>query len=179
MNIKFISFGIVLILFVTVSLLTSCDEGDSPGPDDPQEVVPLLKVTSPEEKSAIYVDGRFTGKVTPAEIEVSLGDHTIGAGQYYTENYLEKEITVEMTLDSVMNIALTENDLQEAKTWKLLFVGINSVTGLTNSGVKDTLTYTTKELDIAYDYLQYSFKKYLEPYSYNTIKSSRACSIFS
>ena len=165
-----IKYGIVLILSVAMSLFSSCGDGDNPGPDEPQEAVPKLKITSPENNSAVYLDGRYTGKVTPAELVVPQGDHVIGVGQHLSQNYLKKEIRVELSMDSVKYVDLSEDDVQKSKTWKLLFVGINSVTGLTNSGVKDTMTYTKAELDIAYDYLQYSFKKYLEPYSYNTIK---------
>jgi hypothetical protein len=163
-------YGLLVLIFGVMSLFAACGDDDNPVPDEPQEALPKLKITSPENNSAVYLDGRYTGKVTPVELEVSEGEHTIGVGQYSSETYLKREIKVEPSKEPVMNVDLTEDDVQKAKTWKLLFVGVNSVCGLTNSGVKDTLSYTKEELDIACDYLQYSFQKYLEPYSYNTIK---------
>ncbi|MCJ8321565.1 MAG: PEGA domain-containing protein [Colwellia sp.] len=127
--------------------------------------LPKLSVSTIEEGSAIYLDGKFTGMVTPADISAAAGEHTIGIGLKDSRNYLKKSVIIEDNT-STQTLSLTNEDLQAAKEWKVLFVGVNRAQ---IPGGNCTSEYTTAELDAGFEFLKWSFEQRLEDYSYNTV----------
>lgn len=152
-------------MFALVLLMVQgCTESDNRiVSDQDPEPKPNATVTATETGAAIYVDGIYTGEVTPAEITVPLGDHIIGVGLNISKSYLRKSVTV-LSETEMQNIDLRETDLQLPKTWKALFVGINEVTNGTC-----VTTYSTAQLDQAFDYFKWSFEQNVEPWSYNVM----------
>ncbi len=143
------------------------DSSGPPAPPTPppvEEVLPLLSVSTTEVGSAIYLDGIYTGQVTPADVSVAAGEHTVGIGLKDSSAYLKKSVTVEDTTDA-QSISLNNDDLQAPKEWKALFIGANSVQA---PNVSCTSEYTTTELDAGYDFFKWSFTERVEDYSYNT-----------
>jgi|GEM_PF-731337 len=134
-------------------------------PDHQPEPEINLMVTAPEEGSAIYLGGTYTGELTPAEISVTPGDYALGVGLKDSKQYLKKVVSVQEGSDS-MSVELGMGDLQVAKVWQALFIGVNQVTSPSGTCVSE---YTREELDAAYDFFQWSFKERAEDYSYNTM----------
>jgi hypothetical protein len=169
----FVQFGLVFLAMTTFQSCEKDEEGKKE--PEPELLAPNVNIVSPEDRSAIYIDGNYTGKDTPFEFDdLSTGYHTIGIGQYKSENYLEREVKIEKLESTdgktpVFEVELTEDDLVQPRTWKVLFVGVSNVKGIDNSGDERTLTYTSEQLDMGFDFLKYSFQKYAEPFSYNTI----------
>lgn len=158
----------ILIVFL---ILPGCGSSSKPNKAQEQIIPPTLNtltnlsVSSIEDGSAIYLDGFYTGMVTPANIEVTAGEHTIGIGLKNSKNYLKKSVTVENNT-STQTVSLTNDDLQTAKEWKTLYIGINS----TQKPDKNCQsTYTTAELDAGFEFLKWNFEERLEDYSYNTV----------
>ncbi|WP_340679883.1 hypothetical protein [Paraglaciecola sp.] len=108
--------------------------------------------------------GIYTGKVTPSEIAVSAGEHTIGIGLKDSKYYLKKSIAVKNNTSGQLITLI--NDLQTAKEWKALFIGINSAQVPSGSCTSE---YSTAELDKGFEFLKWSFEERLEVYSYNTV----------
>lgn len=157
----------VLFLSIILVYITSISYSCNSSEDNEHENIsePNLLVSTIEEGASIYIDGVYTGKKTPAEFLVSKGEYTVGVGLNNTKRYLRKKIKVTSSTD-VLVVSLDENDFQEPKTWKVLFVGVNKVTTAGGNCVSE---YTTEQLDLAYDFLKWSFEEKVEPYSYNTI----------
>lgn len=153
-----------LILMFAFMAIQGCNSTDEPIP--PPVVIHKLAISADEVGSAIYLNGIYTGKVTPAEITVNVGEYTIGIGLKNSRTYLRKTVNVVKATET-LNIALTDEDLQQPKTWKALFIGVNKVKV---QGVICESEYVTTELDLAYEFFNWSFKEKVEDYSYNTIK---------
>jgi hypothetical protein len=153
-----------LILIFAVMIAHGCNSsGDT-------TMLPLivhkLSISADEAGSAIYLDGVYTGKVTPSEIVVESGEYMVGIGLKNSRTYLRKKVIVDSTTEN-LNVYLNENDLQQPKVWKALFIGVNKVSANVGSCVSE---YSTTELDLAYDFFNWSFKEKVEDYSYNTTK---------
>ena len=162
-NIKYIKLPLLCIF--TVMLTQRCNSADDSGSKS-TATIHKLAVTATETGSAIYLDGVYTGKVTPSEIIVETGTHMVGVGLKASRTYLRRNVTVESTTET-LTVDLSNNDLQQPKVWKALFIGVNKVTANVGSCVSE---YTTDELDLAYDFFNWSFKEKVEDYSYHTTK---------
>ncbi len=123
-----------------------------------------LTVSASESGAAIYLDGRFTGKLTPAELTLEPGEYTIGVGLNQSEQYLRR--TVQVEADQAISLALDESDRQAPKAWKALFIGVAKVKAQGDSCVSQ---YQTEQLDAGFDFFRWSFKERVEPYSYHTM----------
>ncbi len=125
-----------------------------------------IKISTTEVGSAIYLNGVYTGEVTPAELSVNTtGEHTIGIGLINSKLYLKKTISITQSSE-LQQFSLNLNDLQAAKNWKALFIGVKNAKKPQGSCVS---SYTNEELDAGYQFLQWSFEERLEGYSYNTV----------
>jgi len=125
-----------------------------------------MKISTTEVGSAIYLNGVYTGEVTPAELSVNTtGEHTIGIGLINSKLYLKKTISITQSSE-LQQFSLNLNDLQAAKNWKALFIGVKNAKKPQGSCVS---SYTNEELDAGYQFLQWSFEERLEGYSYNTV----------
>ncbi|MBS2210681.1 PEGA domain-containing protein [Carboxylicivirga mesophila] len=120
-------------------------------------------VSAPEDGAAIYLNGVYTGLNTPATINVEAGTHDIGVGIESAVQYLRRSIEI-TDVSSSVDLTLTEQDLVAPKTWRALFIGVKQVT----NGSCVT-SYTTEQLDQAYNFFQWSFNDVVEPWSYNTM----------
>ena len=126
-----------------------------------------IDVDTPEAGSAIYINGIYDGQVTPASIQLGEGTHQIGVGLANSEQYLRRTLVIGSNeIGSTINLDLDASDLQAPKHWKALFVGVNQVQSPGGSCVS---SYTTAQLDSAYEYFQWSFTTQAEPFSYNTM----------
>jgi PEGA domain-containing protein len=162
-NIQFCKNFPFLLIFTFIIVLGCNSDSDS----TPQKlIIHKLLIATNEIGSAIYLNGVYTGKVTPSEIAVEVGEHMIGIGLKNSRNYLRKTVTVDSSTES-LNVTLNNTNLQQPKIWKALFIGVNKVSVNMGSCVSE---YSTAELDLAYDFFNWSFKKKVENYSYNTIK---------
>ena len=123
-----------------------------------------VSVSSIEDGASIYIDGFYTGETTPSTLNLPIGEHVIGVGLNNSERYLRKTINVTST-EGLLEVSLNEDDLQQPKKWKALFVGFNNAT---NGSC--TTTYSREELQLGYDFFTDTFQEYLEPYSYNTME---------
>lgn len=157
-------FGFVFVLLICRGC-NSADDAKQGVSDKPEESVYNLAVSATEEGAAVYIDGVYTGKTTPTEFMVSKGEHIVGIGLNTAKTYLRKTVQVNSKTEQ-LQVMLGEEDLQQPKTWKVLFVGVNNVTTMGGSCVAG---YTTEQLDLAYDFLKWSFEEKVEPFSYNTI----------
>jgi len=125
-----------------------------------------VNISATEVGSAIYLNGVYTGAVTPADLSVNTaGEHTIGIGLIDSKLYLKKNITINQSSE-LQQFSLNLNDLQAAKNWKALFIGVKSAKKPKGNCVS---SYTNEELDAGYQFLQWAFEERLEDYSYNTV----------
>lgn len=124
-----------------------------------------LKVTS-DNVASIYVDGRYTGKKTPATLELSSGEHVIGFGLDEARQYYRKTLNV---TDSTGQLDIKDAKLVQPKIWKALFVGVPNSYGYIK-GKKCTTHFTNEDLDHAYDFFKFNLQQQIEPYSYSTVK---------
>ncbi|MEO9852902.1 MAG: PEGA domain-containing protein [Reichenbachiella sp.] len=148
-------------IILSILVAQSCKSNGN----DPVDSMTKVSISASEEGAAIYLNGVYTGEQTPAVLNVSSGVHTIGVGLNRSRQYLKKTVSIENTVESY-EIVLSEADLQQAKKWKALFVGVNKV----SKSTEDCITqYTTEELDLAFDFLNWSFQEKLEPFSYHTM----------
>ncbi|ETN95301.1 PEGA domain-containing protein [Zhouia amylolytica] len=167
---KVINYKVALIsvLFIYAMMINlgcnSIDESSAEETNKPDTSKFNLSVAAVEEGAAIYIDGVYTGKSTPANFLVSKGEHVIGVGLNTAKTYLRREVQVSSTTEQLV-ISLDEADLQQPKTWKVLFVGVNQVTTANGNCIS---SYSTEQLDLAYEFLKWSFEEKVEPYSYNT-----------
>lgn len=152
-------------LVFTFIIAQGCHSGNDSEPKATLVVHKLL-VETDEVGSAIYLNGKYTGKVTPAEIVVEIGEHMVGVGLINTRNYLRKQVVVNSTTET-LNVTLTSSDLQQPKVWKALFIGVNKVSKNGGSCISE---YSTEKLDLAFEFFNWSFKEKVEDYSYNTTK---------
>ncbi|GLH74649.1 hypothetical protein GETHLI_31510 [Geothrix limicola] len=125
-----------------------------------------LSVSAPEQ-GYVYLDGKYTGQLTPAKLAVTAGSHQVGVALATSRTYLRHSVDVvdkdvQLTLDATA-------DLQAPRTWKALWVGIASATGTTTAG-QCTTGFTTAELDAGYNFFTWSVAHHFEPYSYGTMK---------
>ena len=155
-------FGMEFVFLMFLFLNTGCKKQKSPTPEMPTD---NLSVSAPGLKGKIYLDGRYTGYSTPHNFLTEAGKHTVGVGVDADSTYLRKTVTVPE--DGKADVQLTQADRQKAKIWKVLFVGIYHAA---NSSGTDVLSYQKSDLDLAFDFLKYSFHKYIEPDTYHTIK---------
>ncbi|MCG9736991.1 PEGA domain-containing protein [Shewanella insulae] len=164
-----------LLSLVILSLISlpGCGSGGDDGPTSEPPVAPpvatptpeaSLTVSASESGGAIYLDGRFTGKLTPAELTLAPGEHSIGVGLNQSEQYLRR--TVQVEADQAGSLALDETDRQAPKTWKALFIGVAKVQAQGGSCVSQ---YQTEQLDAGFDFFRWSFEERVEPYSYHTM----------
>jgi hypothetical protein len=165
-----------VIIVITLLLAISGCGGDSSGnkqqppvatpPAEPPAEEPqiTLSVSAVESGSTIYLDGLFTGKLTPADITVEAGEHTIGIGLAETKHYLKKSLWVEADTQS-LQVNLDDADKQAAKVWRALFIGVNKVAVNGSSCISE---YSTHELDLGFEFFNWSFHQRVEDYSYNT-----------
>lgn len=122
-------------------------------------------VTAPE-VADIYVDGKFTGRKTPAMISLTAGDHLIGTGLSESRQYLRRSIQVS---DEPIAISLVETDRVEANTWKALFVGVSEAYGVSPSGECST-HFTEQDLNDAFEFFKWNLQSHIEPFSFHTIQ---------
>jgi len=142
-----------------------CSNDGGTEEEDSQEAGISLHISAPELESAIYLDGVYTGKTTPNSLLLESGDYVIGIGLKNSRNYLRRTIKIEEN-DIQIKAELNQDDLQNPKKWKALFIGINDVETL-DGGCSNH--YTSEELDLAFDYFKWSFEEKVEDYSYNTM----------
>ena len=162
-------------LFLMLALmLSSCGGGSSsskqavvePSTPEPEVNGYVVNVSANEAGSAIYLNGVYTGELTPADITVDeTGEYDIGIGLVNTGSYLKKSITVN-DVETTQYIVLDDSDRLDAKTWRALFVGVNRVKSANGSCIS---SYSTAQLDMAYEFFKTSFKDDLEAYSYHTM----------
>ena len=122
-------------------------------------------VTAPE-IADIYVDGRYTGRKTPAMISLTTGEHLIGTGLGESKTYLRKTVDVP---NEPIQVVLDQQDLMAPITWKALFIGVPEATGLSPNGRCST-HFTTEDLDDAFEFFKWNLQSHIEPFSFNTIK---------
>ena len=164
MNNYFFKLG--LKLFCSFFLLLSCSSSSNDDELSTTNSKVVVTINSPENNSDIYLDGVYTGKTTPNTLTLRAGDYTIGIGQKNSKTYLKKSIKIN-TAVTTQEITLTNTDIQDPKIWKTLFVGVNNVKSPNGDCVS---TYSTEQLDAAFDFFKFSFTNYVEPYTYNTTK---------
>jgi hypothetical protein len=153
----------IVPLLILVFIMQSCGgSGDDSPP--PKLITHKLAISANEKGSAVYLNGVYTEKTTPVEIKVEVGEYTVGIGLKNSRTYLRKKVTVKKETET-LNVALDNNDLQNPKVWKALFIGVNKVS---KGGCISE--YTTAELDLGYEFFNWSFKEKVEDYSYNTTK---------
>lgn len=129
-----------------------------------------VRVTS-EEPGAIYIDGRWTGQSSPADLPVSAGTHDIAVGTSSTNRYLTRKVTLSGQGDAV---SLTQADATPPKEWPVLFIGVRKI----NVNYKDStgkdrncnLGVSDRDLDAAYDNFIWSSHEHFEKYAFNTIR---------
>jgi len=158
----------LLILFFCMSIglyYQGCSKEGGTEKLDSQVSEPNLLIIAPELESAIYLDGVYTGKTTPNSLLLEPGDYIIGVGLKDSRNYLRRSVTI-TEKDNPVKVELNQDDLQNPKKWKALFIGINDVETL-DGGCSNH--YSTEELDLAFDYFKWSFEENVEDYSYNTM----------
>lgn len=151
------------VIALSLTLAQSCESPDKQAPKPPV-YGPNLYIQS-DINGDIYLDGVYTGKQSPDSFIVAKGEHSVGIGSGSQLKFYQKDIDVE-SLEELTTINVTTDDICEPKTWKVLFVGVNTVRNISGNIV---LSYTSEELDAGYEYLKYSFEKYIPPYSFNTV----------
>jgi hypothetical protein len=154
---------LVSVIGIIALFMSGCKKKSEPTPN-PSPLKYNLSVSANDKGSAIYIDGLYSGHVTPYEFYLAEGDHVIGVGLKSTEQYLRKKITV--TPIKKLKLILGQDDLQKPRLWKALFVGIYHAC---DAGHNVILSYSKEDLDLAYAYFKYSFQHYVEPYSYHTM----------
>jgi len=157
MDNKYRFFLIFSTLFV---LLLACKSAS----DDPKEEIPVLNVSAPE-KGFIYLDGSYTGYMTPHELSVGKGNHVIGVATDISRKYLRKELEVTGNTE----VKLADTDQPQPKIWKALWIGVSEVTGYTATGLCSS-RFSKEELDAGYDFFQWSIKNQFEKFSYGILK---------
>ena len=151
--------------------LSGCgsDSQESPPSTPPPVATPTpqgsVTVSASENGGAIYLDGRFTGRLTPSTLSLTSGEHTIGVGLNQSEQYLRR--TVQIAADQASNLTLNETDRQAPKVWKALFIGVAKVQAQGGNCVSE---YQTEALDAGFDFFRWSFEERVEPYSYHTMQ---------
>ena len=156
---------LILFVFLNAIILQACDSSDNS--EEPVKNTKIsLTITANENGSDVYLDGVYTGKKTPVDLTFKAGTYTIGIGLKNSKKYLKKSITVTSD-DTGKEIALTDADVQDPKVWKTLFVGVNNAKAIDGECVS---TYTTEQLDAAFEFFKFSFTNYVEPFTYNTSK---------
>jgi len=124
-----------------------------------------INISANEVGSAIYIDGNYSGAVTPAEVTVNTsGVHTIGIGLKNSRRYLKRAINVSDSAEP-LTLVLDDNDMQQAKVWRTLFIGVNKVAKSNQSCISE---YSSFELDQAFEFFKWSFSEKVTDYSYNT-----------
>ncbi len=125
-----------------------------------------VTVDAPETGSAIYINGKYSGQVTPAELLLEPGNYSIGVGLNQSRQYLKTSVTLAPDSEPIA-IALDAAHLQQAKVWQALFIGVNRVQSQNGSCVSE---YSQQELDAGFDFFTWSFNQRVEDYSYNTMQ---------
>jgi hypothetical protein len=151
---------LLLLSFTFLGFLAACNNDKET--NGTESLLPLVDIVSPE-PGYIYLDGNYTGYLTPHELNVDEGPHVIGVALQDSRQYLRKEIDV--TED--IKLEFTSADQPESKTWKALWIGVHEVTGLSPSGHCSS-RFSKEELDAGFEFFQWSIKNHFEPFSYNT-----------
>ncbi len=143
-----------LILVLLVLICFACGGGNTSKtnikPNEPKTESGskiVLSVDAPEVGSAIYLNGEYTGEVTPAEILLDAGEYSVGVGLKESRQYLKTTLSV-VADTGPMSISLDSTHLQPAKVWQALFIGVNQVqtpagTCPANSGLENNFTSLT------------------------------------
>ncbi len=162
-----------LILVLLVLICFACGGGNTSKtnikPNEPKTESGskiVLSVDAPEVGSAIYLNGEYTGEVTPAEILLDAGEYSVGVGLKESRQYLKTTLSV-VADTGPMSISLDSTHLQPAKVWQALFIGVNQVQTPAGTCVSE---YSSQELDAAFEFFIWSFKQRVEGYSYNTMQ---------
>lgn len=122
-------------------------------------------VTS-EEKGSIYIDGEFTGQVTPYNFTLEPGEYSISVGTENSRQYLKQKLTL---TGAPQKVHLTSQDKVAPAVWKALFVGVPMVTGKSSTGECST-HFNENDLDEAFSFFNHNLKEHIEPFSYSTVK---------
>lgn len=154
--------NILTILISGLLFLGSCESSSN---KMTTPITPLVKITS-SESGWIYLDGKYTGYKTPKELIVSQGEHTIGVALEKSYKYLRRSIVVG---DKKTELHLNKNNLQQAKIWKALWIGIRESQGVVAGNTVST-HFSKEELDAAHNYFQWSLREHFEKFSYGTMK---------
>ncbi|WP_439181944.1 PEGA domain-containing protein [Carboxylicivirga taeanensis] len=150
--------SILAYLFACL-LLQACDSNS-----EKTSSSPTISVSAPE-KGFIYLDGQFTGYSTPADLKVTQGDHVVGVATEGSKEYFRRELHIDENVD----IKMTAADKPAPKVWKALWLGVQEVTGSTQSGHCSSV-FSKEELDAGYDFFMWSIEKQFEPFSFHTTK---------
>ena len=106
----------------------------------------------------VYLDGRYTGKTTPAQLPVAAGAR-VGPLRVAVATddgrYLERTTAGPSTS---CRIALGDADRVDPITWKALFIGVRQVQA---AGCE--LAFTQAELDSLFQFFQWSLTEHMRP----------------
>ncbi|GLX76979.1 hypothetical protein tinsulaeT_03190 [Thalassotalea insulae] len=125
-----------------------------------------ITIDAAETGSAIYVNGDFSGQVTPAELLLAPGEYNIGVGLAQSRQYLKTSVTL-ISGSEPLTLALNAVHQQQAKVWQALFIGVNQVRSPNGNCISE---YSQQELDAGFDFFTWSFNQRVEGYSYNTMQ---------
>lgn len=159
---------ILIVLLVTFFCTNSKGQNSVEKVDCPQGLdcsKGNVLVESTEEGS-VYIDGEFTGKMTPCLLTLAQGNHVVGVGLEKSRKYLKKTVTVD---EDLTKLSFSEADVQKPSVWRALFVGVPEVKGLSDTGECST-NFSQQDLDDAFDFFKLNMKEHIEPFSYGTIK---------
>jgi len=124
-------------------------------------------LVSSDELASVYVNGVYSGKKTPAMLQLTSGKYDISVGTEFSRQYLKRSVLVDP--ESKSNVHLSAKDLVAPNVWKALFVGVPEVYEK-KSGKHCSTKFNEDELDSAYRFLQQNLNEQIEPYSYGTVK---------
>lgn len=151
------------ILALLLVIMGACRKSTAPAGGSSQHDKIQLTVTAPE-TGYIYLDGAYTGVQAPGSIAVTSGKHVVGVALRNSWQYLRKESNV--TAAATMNF--TAADKPAPKVWKALWIGLYETKGITSSGECST-HFSQADLNMGYDFFQWSLRQHFEKYAYNTI----------
>ncbi|PWD98463.1 PEGA domain-containing protein [Marinilabilia rubra] len=149
-----------LMLFCFIGFLSFCSSSDGGKVRNSY----TIKITA-EEKGVVYLNGKNTGNMTPAELNVGKGEHVFGVGTDGSNQYFRREIDV----DEDAEIFLSTKDQPDPKVWKALWVGVHEVKGSSPNGVCSS-HFSKEELNAGYEFFMWSIENHFESFTYNTVK---------
>ncbi len=151
------------IMTLLLVILGACKKSTAPDGGSHQNDKIQLAVTAPE-TGYIYLDGAYTGVQAPGNIAVTAGKHIVGVALRNSWQYLRKESNV--TAAATLNF--TTADQPAPKVWKALWIGLYETKGISATGDCST-HFSQAELNMGYDFFQWSIQQHFEKYAYNTI----------